>query len=65
MFVRTQRYYVRRGVVHNGRGVLVYKGWDVCDKLKFDRIAIARFETEEQAEGVCKLMNSIEDEKEN
>ena len=36
--------------------------WEVCDRSKFDNIRVAKFDTQVEAEAVCKLMNSIEEE---
>ena len=36
--------------------------WEVCDYKKFDNIRVAKFDTQVEAEAVCKLMNSIEEE---
>jgi hypothetical protein len=38
-------------------------GWDVCDGRRFDKLAIASFAPTErdQAEAICKLMNSNEE----
>ena len=45
-------------------GCLVGNGWDVVDYKKFDNIAVRTFDVseKEQAEGLAKLLNSIEEE---
>lgn len=45
-------------------GHLQIKGWDVVDRKKFDNITMRQFDISEkvQAEGLCKLLNSIEEE---
>ena len=56
------RYFTRWVTrVHADNGLQVI-GWEVCDRSKFDNIAVARFDTQVEAEAVCKLMNSIEEE---
>ena len=59
------RYFVRwRTESDPITGHLQIKGWDVCDDNKFDNITVRSFEVSEkvQAEGLCKLLNSIEEE---
>jgi hypothetical protein len=36
----------------------------VCDRKKFDNIGMGKFEGKSEADGVCKLLNSIEEEAE-
>ena len=45
-------------------GHLQIKGWDVVDWNKFDKITVRQFGVSEkvQADGLCKLLNSIEEE---
>lgn len=45
-------------------GGLIVCGWDVVDWTRFDNIAVQRFGVSEevQAHGLCKLLNSIEEE---
>jgi len=45
-------------------GRLHLKGWDVVDHRKFDNITVRTFDVSEkvQAEGLAKLLNSIEEE---
>ncbi len=45
-------------------GRLRMKGWDVCDDGRFDCITVQSFgvHEKEQAEGLCRLLNSIEEE---
>ena len=45
-------------------GRLHLKGWDVVDYEKFDNLTVQRFGVSEevQAHGLCKLLNSIEEE---
>lgn len=45
-------------------GNLQIKGWDVIDNHKFDRATVQSFgvSEKEQAYGLCKLLNSIEEE---
>lgn len=42
-------------------------GWDVCDDCKFDNITVASFgmDEKEQADGICKLLNSNEETERN
>lgn len=65
----SERYFIRwRTVVdtsgQDGPSKLVQTGWDVIDNHKFDRITVQSFEVSEyeQAKGLCKLLNSIEEE---
>ena len=61
----SKRYFIRwRTVFDSESGYLQQEGWDVCDGNKFDRITVRSFEIGEhtQAEGLCKLLNSIEEE---
>jgi hypothetical protein len=56
------RYFTRWVTrVHANNGLQVI-GWEVCDSKKFDKIGMGKYETKEQAEGLCKLLNSIEEE---
>lgn len=60
-----KRYFVRtttRGDFTTGR--LVHIGFSVCDNHRFDKIEVAEFgpDEREQAEAVCKLLNSNEEE---
>jgi len=60
-----KRYWVRwRTVFDSTAGRLQQEGWDVCDGNKFDKIVVQSFGLREkgQAEGLCKLLNSIEEE---
>jgi hypothetical protein len=45
-----------------GRVGLRVIAWEVCDYKKFDNIRVAKFANQVDAEAVCKLMNSIEEE---
>ena len=45
-----------------GRVGLKVIGWEVCDRRKFDNIRVAKFTNQVDAEAICKLMNSIEEE---
>jgi hypothetical protein len=59
------RYFVRwRAEPDPITGNLQIKGWDVIDNHKFDRATLRSFDVSEkvQAEGLCKLLNSIEEE---
>ena len=58
------RYFVRWRTEYGGNGFPKLLGWDVCDSKKFDKIEIAEFapDEEDKAEGLCKLLNSIEEE---
>ena len=59
------RYFIRwRTVTDYTTGHLRQTGWDVVDTHKFDRITVQSFEVSEyeQAKGLCKLLNSIEEE---
>jgi len=60
-----ERYFVRwRTEADPITGSLQIKGWDVIDNHKFDRAAVRLFDVSEkvQAEGLCKLLNSIYEE---
>ena len=59
------RYGVRWRVVSDYiTGNLKQIGWDVVDHRKFDNITVRTFDVSEkvQAEGLAKLLNSIEEE---
>ena len=59
------RYSVRwRAEPDPVTGHLQIKGWDVVDYKKFDSITVRQFGVSEklQADGLCKLLNSIEEE---
>ena len=59
------RYFVRwvtETEAAVGRVGLKVIGWEVCDRRKFDNIRVAKFDNQVDAEAVCKLMNSIEEE---
>lgn len=55
------RYFTRWVTELSGTNLQAI-AWDVCDRRKFDNIAIARFDTQVEAEAMCKLLNSIEEE---
>jgi hypothetical protein len=57
------RYYVRWRTETYEENIYL-KGWDVCDRTKFDKITVRAFDSHEeaQARGLCKLLNSIEEE---
>lgn len=56
------RYFTRWvTLVHADNGLQVI-GWEVCDRRKFDNIGLGKFETKDEADAMCKLMNSIEEE---
>lgn len=61
------RYGVRWRTQPSTDGIscgLIVTGWDVVDWKKFDKITVRQFgvREKEQAEGLCKLLNSIEEE---
>jgi len=56
------RYFTRWVTEHDGRGGLRQIAWEVCDRKKFDNIGMGKFEGKSEADGVCKLLNSIEEE---
>lgn len=61
----SERYGVRwRAEPDPVTGHLQLKGWDVVDYGKFDNITVRQFSVreKEQADGLCKLLNSIEEE---
>jgi hypothetical protein len=61
----SERYFVRWvSELDPKTNMLCLKGWDVCDDSKFDRITVQSFGAgeKEQADGLCKLLNSIESE---
>jgi len=43
-------------------GYLQLKGWEVCDRRKFDNIGMGKYETKDKADAMCILLNSIEEE---
>ena len=56
------RYFTRWVTrVHADNGLQVI-GWELCDRRKFDNIGLSKFETKDEADAMCKLMNSIEEE---
>ena len=61
-----ERYWVRWRATPrtDGNAGLMLVGWDVCDDNEFDNITVRSFgvHEKEQAEGLCKLLNSIEEE---
>jgi hypothetical protein len=58
------RYFTRWATELGDNGYLRAIRWQVCDRKKFDNIVVAEFakDEKEQAEAVCKLMNSINEE---
>lgn len=58
------RYFTRWATELGDNGYLRVITWQVCDRTKFDNIVVAEFakEDKDEAEAVCKLMNSIEEE---
>ena len=60
----SERYGVRWRTVTNRHGEILITGWDVVDHRKFDNITVRTFDVSEkvQAEGLAKLLNSIEEE---
>jgi 2-phosphoglycerate kinase len=59
------RYFIRwRVVTDYMTGNLQQVGWDLIDNYKFDRTTVKSFDMfeYEQANGLCKLLNSIEEE---
>ena len=56
------RYFIRWVTEHDGRGGLRQVAWEVCDRRKFDNIGMGKYEGKSDAEAMCKLMNSIEEE---
>jgi len=56
------RYFVRWVTELGDHGYLRQIAWEVCDRRKFDKIGIGVFKNKDEAEGMCKLMNSIEEE---
>jgi hypothetical protein len=61
-----KRYFVRWRTAlrtDDTYGGLKLVGWDVCDSRKFDNIAVASFgiHEKEQADAICKLLNSNEE----
>jgi len=61
------RYTVRwLTTLDSATGHLRQVGWEVIDWTKFDNIGVQTFPTSEeaQARGVCKLLNSINEEEE-
>lgn len=57
-----KRYFTRWITEQTDNGYLSVIAWEVCDYKKFDNIRVAKFDTQVEAEAVCKLMNSIEEE---
>jgi hypothetical protein len=55
------RYFVR-WITEERKGMLSAIGWEVCDRRKFDNIGLCKFEGKTEADGMCKLLNSIEEE---
>ena len=57
------RYFVRWRTAPMVDGNIRLLGWDVCDRKKFDKIEVASFAPteKEQAEAICKLLNSNEE----
>lgn len=61
----SDRYFIRwRVVTDYMTGNLKQVGWDLIDNYKFDRTTVKSFEISEyeQAKGLCRLLNSIEEE---
>jgi len=56
------RYFTRWVTEHDGRGGLRVTKWEVCDRRKFDNIRVAKFTNQVDAEAICKLLNTIEEE---
>jgi hypothetical protein len=58
------RYFVRWITEVGEGGCLKQTAWQVCDRRKFDKIDLAMFKLDEkaQADAMCKLLNSIEEE---
>jgi hypothetical protein len=58
------RYFTRWVTEHDSKKGLRQIAWQVCDSRKFDKIDLVTFPMSEkaQAEGMCKLLNSIEEE---
>lgn len=58
------RYFVRWVTELGDGGYLRQVAWQVCDRRKFDNIDLATFTMSEkaQADAMCKLLNSIEEE---
>lgn len=63
--MKKDRYTVRwLTALDSATGHLRQVGWEVIDWTKFDNIGVRQFDVEqpEQAYGLCKLLNSIEEE---
>ena len=61
----SDRYFIRwRVVTDYTTGHLRQTGWDLIDNYKLDRTTVKSFDMfeYEQATGLCKLLNSIEEE---
>ena len=56
-----KRYFTRWVTELDGTSLKAI-AWDVCDRQKFHKIEVARFDTQVEAEAMCKLLNSIEEE---
>ena len=61
-FKSEHRYFVRWRTTYTPTGPLL-RGWEVCDREKFDNIAVAAFMSDERskADAICKLLNSNEE----
>lgn len=56
------RYFTRWVTEQADNGYLRVTKWELCDRRKFDNIGMGKFETQDDAEAMCKLMNSINEE---
>lgn len=60
-----KRYFVRWRTEPRRGGIpgIFVVGWDVCDFDKFDKLEVASFgpNEKEQADAICKLLNSNEE----